>query len=322
MFRPALSCGSKLVQCIRVLRYDPSNVSIQKQRGLGEATVQGSARRCSCWVRLLPPVLALLVTLGQGLAFAQGSSPTDCQGVLPLDLRQICERSELRVVRYGGERPPFFFRQDDEWVGFDIDLGRDMAERLGVRYRETAADSFDDVVDRVASGAADIGLSKLSGTLERAKRVRFSEPYLTVYQALLVHRLSEPAGGEPFQALNDTRFTIGALGGTAYVGYVHDSLSNSEARSYSDFEEMMNDVVAGTIDAALMDSARADRWRRDHREQLIHVRTTIDRSRSDPLAIAVGWENTHLLAWINLYLERIRADGTAEHLYQKWFGTQ
>ena len=224
------------------------------------------------------------------------------------------------MVRYGGERPPFFSLKGDATVGFDVDLGRDMAERLGVRYREVAAaESFDAVVDRVADGSADLGLSKLSATLARAQRVRFSRPYLTVYQALLVNRLSAPGGGDPFQALNAPGFTVGALGGTAYVGYVRDSLAAAEVRPYADFDRMMNDVVAGTIDAALMDSARSDTWRRAHSEQLIHVRTTIDRSRSDPLAIAVGWENTHLLAWINLYLERIRSDGTAERLYQKWF---
>ncbi len=251
---------------------------------------------------------------------AEGIAVADCERVLPLDLRKICKRGELRVVRYEGERPPFFSLKGDATVGFDVDLGRDMAERMGVRYREVAAaESFDAVVDRVADGSADLGLSKLSATLARAQRVRFSRPYLTVYQALLVNRLSAPGGGDPFQALNAPGFTVGALGGTAYVGYVRDSLAAAEVRPYADFDRMMSDVVAGTIDAALMDSARSDTWRRAHSEQLIHVRTTIDRSRSDPLAIAVAWENTHLLAWINLYLERIRSDGTAERLYQKWF---
>lgn len=224
------------------------------------------------------------------------------------------------MVRYGGERPPFFSGERETSAGFDIDLGRDMAERLGVRYREVpAAESFDAVIDRVADGSADLGISKLSATLERAQRVRFSRPYLTVYQALLVNRLSEPGGGDAFRALNAPGFAIGALAGTAYVGYVHASLTAAEVRPYDDFDKMMEDVVGGAIDAALMDSARSDAWRRAHPEQLIHVRTTIDRTRSDPLAVAVAWENTHLLAWVNLYLERIRTDGTAERLYQKWF---
>lgn len=278
------------------------------RRGTGTAALFGLA---------LAALLAALPLAAEDIASA------DCERVLPPDLRAICERGELRVVRYRGERPPFFFRRGGEWVGFDVDLGRDIARRLGVRYREVeAARSFDAVVDRVADGSADIGISKLSSTLRRAQRVRFSEPYLTVYQALLVNRLSAPRGGDPFRALDAAGFTVGALGGTSYVGYARDSLSRAEIRPYSDLETMMRDVVDGTIDGALMDSASADTWRRDHQAELIHVRTTIDRSRSDPLAIAVGWENAHLLAWIDLYLDRIRADGTAERLYRRWFANQ
>ena len=38
-----------------------------------------------------------------------------------------------------------------------------------------------------------------------------------------------------------------------------------------------------------------------------------------PVASAVAWQSTHLLAWIDLYLETLRADGTAERLYARWF---
>jgi ABC-type amino acid transport substrate-binding protein len=263
------------------------------------------------------------------LAGAQGSSQErkpqgdrleTCAGILPADLQGICQRQVLRVARYGGDRPPFFYLEGDTWVGFDVDLARDMAARMGVAYVEdTSAGSFDEVVGKVAEGRADIALSKLSATLERAMKVRFSRPYLTVYQAMLVNRLAAPRATDPFRDLNAAKYSIGALAGSAYVGYARDSLNLAEVRPYDDFDTMMGDVLSGDLYAVLMDSARANTWRRDHSDQLIQVRTTIDKSRRDPLAIAVGWENTHLLAWIDLYLETIRADGTAERLYDKWF---
>ncbi len=243
-----------------------------------------------------------------------------CAGVAPPDLRGICERQTLRVARYGGDRRPFFFLDGGRWVGFDVDLARDIARRLGVRYEEdTSATSFDAVIDRVASGSADIAVSKLSSTLERARRVRFSTPYLTVYQALLVNRLAAPRATDPFRELNAARYSVGALAGSAYVGYAEGIFPAAEVRAYDDFDAMTDDVVRGEIYAALMDSARANRWRRSNPEQLIQVRTTIDKARRDPLAIAVAWDATHLLAWIDLYLQTIRADGTAEQLYTEWF---
>ncbi len=119
--------------------------------------------------------------------------------------------------------------------------------------------------------------------------------------------------------MNAPAFTVGALAGSAYVGYAETTLARAQIRPYDDFERMMRDVVAGELDAALMDSARADTWRRANQRQLIHVRAKVDKSRRDPLAIAVAWDHTHLLAWLDLYLEQIKADGTAERLYRKWF---
>ncbi len=275
--------------------------------------------------RLKGARLTLCLCFALSAAPAPGQLPASpslasCDRVLPPDLQRICERGVLRFARYGGERPPFFGRTTGGWVGFDVDLARDMAARMGVRYEEsTSARSFDEVVDQVASGGADIALSKLSATLERALRVRFSRPYLTVYQALLVNRLAAPRATDPFRDLNAPKYSIGALAGSAYVGYVRTNLPRAEVRPYTDFDLMMADVVKGNLYAVLMDSARADTWRRANAEQLIQVRTTIDKTRKDPLAIAVAWEHTHLLAWIDLYLETIRADGTAERLYEKWF---
>ena len=276
--------------------------------------------------------LCLLLLIPAARSGAQGteeqsfeSAPrlASCRHILPADLQAICVRGVLRFARYDGDRPPFFFRQGDDWIGFDVELARDMAARMGVRYVEnSSAASFDAVVDEVAAGRADLGLSKLSSTLQRALRVRFSQPYLTVYQALLVNRLAAPRANDPFRDLNAPKYTIGALAGSAYVGYVRRNLQLAQPRPYDDFETMMSDVVKGDLYAVLMDSARARTWRRAHPEHLIQVRTTIDKSRKDPLAIAVGWEHTHLLAWVDLYLETIRGDGTAERLYAKWFGTE
>jgi len=276
-----------------------------------------SERAWPLWV-----ALCLVLSMAPLCARTEAGSGKDlsCAGVLPPDLKGICQRGVLLVARYEGDRPPFFFRQGDAWVGFDVDVARDIAARMGVRYAEDAsAASFDEVIDHIASGRADIAVSKLSSTLERAQRVRFSQPYLTVYQALLVNRIAAPRATDPFRDLNAPKYTIGALAGSAYVGYARRTLPQAQVVPYKDFATMAHDVVRGELYAALMDSARANTWRRANPEHLIQVRTTIDKTRHDPLAIAVGWEDTHLLAWINLYLETIRADGTAERLYQKWF---
>ncbi len=252
-----------------------------------------------------------------------------CDHLPPVDLRRICESGHLRVARYDGERPPFFSQQGGGirsdtlvWVGFDVDLARDIAKRLGVRARHVPAASFDHVVELVATGQADVGISKLSITLRRSQRVRFSKPYMTVYQTLLINRLSAPKQQDPFVFLNRSNARVGALEGSSYIGYAGKEFPAAEVAPYDDFQGMLLDVEENRLDAAFVDSARANTWRQENPERLINVRAFIARDRKDQLAVAVNWQDTHLLAWLDLYLDSIREDGSAQQLYDRWFGTR
>ena len=263
--------------------------------------------------------LAMLRVLAAALLlWAHVAVAAPC-GRLPPDLRRICASGKLVVARYEGERPPFFFRSQGEWLGFDVELAQRIAERLGVTHELRPAESFDGVVDLVAAGEADVGISKLSITLARSQRVRFSKPYMTVYQTLLINRLAAPKQEDPFAALDRPAARIGALEGSSYMGYAASEFPSAQVRGYDEFDRMMLDVAGGFLDAAFVDSARANTWRQSNPQRLIQVRAFVARDRKDLLAFAVNWRDTHLLSWLDLYLEAIRHDGSAEQLYRKWF---
>ena len=90
--------------------------------------------------------------------------------------------------------------------------GRSLA--LGVRIEFLdGAPSFDAVVDDVAQGRADIGISKLSQTYYRLIRVRFSEPYITLSHALLFERAAVSSGNyEPRQLLLEAQSVSMSIG--------------------------------------------------------------------------------------------------------------
>ena len=276
-------------------------------------------RRLAAGLTSILLLTALVGAIGEPQELAPVEAGALCEQLPPTDLRRICESGKLTVARYGGERPPFFFQTSQGWRGFDIDLARDVARRLGVEYQSHLADSFDEVVELVTSRRADIGISKLSVTLDRSRSVRFSKPYMTVYQTLLINRLAAPKQQDPFSFLNRAAVRIGALGGSSYIGYAETEFAAAEVAAYTDFEGMMTDVTESRLDAAFVDSARANTWRRNNPERLIQVRAFVARDLKDLLAIAVNWEDTHLLSWLDLYLDSIRDDGSAEQLYRRWF---
>lgn len=136
--------------------------------------------------RLLWTLLLLLAAAMLGDAAAQ---PTPSR-----DLKTIVDRGALQVSLTRFDLPAFHWRSGELFAGPEVELARQLARALGVAVKFVdEAPSFDSVIDAVATGRADIGISKLSQTYYRLMRVRFSEPYITLRHALLYERAGAAA---------------------------------------------------------------------------------------------------------------------------------
>jgi hypothetical protein len=144
---------------------------------------------------------------------AQPTSPSGAAG--GRDLRGIMADGVLRVAMTKFDIPPFHQRRPDGTLfGKDIDFVTKLALALNIKTKIVDdGRTFDDVVDDVASGRADIAVSKLSQTYRRVLNVRFSEPYVTLHHAFLFNRAmiaQEAKGAAPEEALRNFRGRIGS----------------------------------------------------------------------------------------------------------------
>lgn len=114
------------------------------------------------------PTLAATLALGlalvaPGLAAAQG----------------ILERvKQAGVVRIGtgNDTPPMNYLDDTgKWTGFDVELGDEIAKRLGVRVERVAVNNKTRIAF-LANGQIDMALSNISRTLGREEQVDFVDP--------------------------------------------------------------------------------------------------------------------------------------------------
>ena len=140
------------------------------------------------------------------------------------DLNSIVSDGVLRVAMTRFDLPGFHTTSPDSSVnGLEADVAREIARALDVRAVFKADyGSFDAVAEAVASGQADIGISKLSQTYYRVTHVLFSEPYVTLRHALLYDRIAvaEAAqGGSPEDALRNFRGRIAVIGKSAYEDF-------------------------------------------------------------------------------------------------------
>ena len=174
------------------------------------------------------------------------------------DLRSIIDTKVLRVAVTSFDLPAFHAHQSDgRLIGAEIEMAQQIAQALGVRVEFIEnANSFDAVVDLVATGSADIGISKLSQTYARLRHVRFSNPYITLRQAMLFDRaaIARDANGQPpAAALQKFHGRIGLTAHSAYVEFAKANFPAATLVEAGTWEDVIESLLAGKVDVIYRD---------------------------------------------------------------------
>jgi len=119
-----------------------------------------------------------------------------CITIVALFLRQPWHRSEqaaenVLIVGTNAEYPPFTFMQNNEIVGFDISLMREVCRRLGFTMQLKDM-SFDILVPEVQRGSIDLIAAGMTPTPERAQALIFTDAYYTGDPLVIVSSLDHP----------------------------------------------------------------------------------------------------------------------------------
>jgi polar amino acid transport system substrate-binding protein len=224
------------------------------------------------------------------------------------DIARIRERGRLIVAVAGFATPPFVtIGADGAPTGTDIDIATDLAKTFGVDLAfDHGARTVDEMIDIVAARDADLAISKLSETLDRALRVRFSRPYLVLRQALLLNRLrfaQTAQGRDPIEVVQESDASIGVMAGGAYVEYAKRLLPRARLREYADWAAMIAAVQRGEVVAAYGDELEVKHALMADPAAPLQLRPAILADTRDPIGIALPWDSVSLLAWVDLYLE-------------------
>jgi polar amino acid transport system substrate-binding protein len=261
-------------------------------------------------------VLGLLLTALGALPAAAGEAPAP----LAPDIKRIRDRGRLVVAVAGFALPPFVADgPGGAPQGSDIELAQGMARALGVAVAfDRRARSFDELVELVARHDADLALSRLSETLDRALRVRFSRPYLVLRQALLLNRprLAQLApGGDPVALVDTPGASIGIVAGTAAAAAAPHLLPNARRQEFPRWQpELVEAVRHGEVTAGFGDELEVRQALAARPDAPLQLRPAFIEGAEDRIAVAVPWDSPQLLAWIDLYLETEARPPTVEGL--------
>ncbi|MBS4098551.1 MAG: amino acid ABC transporter substrate-binding protein [Sulfuricella sp.] len=254
---------------------------------------------------LRSPVVAFLAWALLG-AFAAPAIAGSRQVEVPPDIRRIVERGELVVAMPRHDAPPFFYQKDGETQGIDAELARGLAKELKVKLRfDRSAASFNEVVDVIARGEADVAICKLSRTLVRARTIRFSEPYLSLRHVLALNRLrfAELAHGRDLPSVI-RRFegTLGVIVDSSYADFARHNFPHAKILEYPDWAGVVAALKQGEVAAAYRDEFEIKRLLKTDPLTSLLLRTVTLTDTQDTLGIAVAHDSHQLLSLINLYL--------------------
>ncbi len=245
-------------------------------------------------------------------------------GDFPPDLQRIMSRGNIIVAMHREDFPPLFMHdKTGRFYGLDVSLAQDIGKRLGVGVKfNRRAETFDEVIDIVARKEADVAISYLSRTLERAKRVRFTEPYLFLRLALWVNRLKaaqEGKGQDIMKILKNKDEKIGVLGGSSHIGYMKEAFPKAVMKQFKILDpDMIEALLKGDLFAGFFDELDIMKIIREKPEVSLHLQMVVLEGKKDPIAMAISQDNVHLLSWLNLYLQTIKLDLTADKVFNQY----
>lgn len=201
----------------------------------------------------------------------------------------------------------------NEPVGFDIDLGNEIATRLGLtaEFINTGFDAL--FTQSLPQGQFDIGISAITVKQERQASIDFTVPY---FKADLSLAVAEDSDVETIEDLEGQ--LLGAQAGTTgedCANVIKDRVGATDVRTFETAPQAFDDLSAGRI-AGVVNDLPATRVILSQRSGIV-IAQLIDTE--EVYAIAIGKQKPDLRIAINGALTEMFDDGTYAEIYMKWF---
>lgn len=212
---------------------------------------------------------------------------------------------------------PPFEEVDDEGnaCGFDVDIGRMIAEKLGMEFAVEDI-NFDGLLMALDDGKVDMVLAAMTITEERAGQVGFSAPYFEASQQVVMRKDAEPI--TELSQITD-KLVAAYQGTTGHIMCEEMGMTAGDKLSvFNSLADCVMELLAGRVDAVVMDTVPAQIYVAQHADELMIVEGL--EIPVENYGIAIKKENTELLEKVNAALAEIMASEEYQALLDEYFG--
>ena len=227
-------------------------------------------------------------------------------------LDSIQKSGKLVVALEGAWQPWSYHDSSDTLVGYDVEVSRAIAEKLGVEPEYVESD-WDSLFAGLDAGRYDMVCNGVEVTEERAKTYAFTTPYGYIHTALAVRK--DNTDITSFEDLKG-KTTANSLAST-YMELAESY--GATVQGIDTLEETIQLLTAGRIDATLNADVSFYDYLNVHPEA--DFKLVAQTAEASHVAIPVlKSEDTAYLDALNTAIEELRADGTLKTLSEKYFG--
>ncbi len=255
--------------------------------------------------------ISLLAGLLAGCSQPAATTPTEETGD---QLARIQAKGEIVVAMEGTWAPWTYHDEKDELVGYDVEVAKAVAEKLGVTASFVEGE-WDGLLAGLDAGRYDIMVNGVGITAERQEKYDFSTPYAYNRTAVIVrgdydeiHSMADLNGKKTANTISSTYAEQAEAVGATVTGV-------------DDLNQTIELLLAGRIDATLNAEVVFADYQKAHPEANIKIAAFSDDVERVAIPVRKDADSATLLEAINQALSELAADGTLTALSVKYFGT-
>ena len=248
---------------------------------------------------VLAGVLSALTLTG-----CSGGSQDQAEGD---QLARIQQSGEIVIALEGTWAPWSYHDEQDNLTGYDVEVGRAIAKKLGLELQVDDMD-FDAALLAAQNGKSDMVMAGVTVNEERQAVMDFSDSYAKGVQVVIVPEDSD------IQSIDDMDGKmIGTQRGTTGYIYCSDDFGDDAVVAYDDGLTAVQALNNGQVDAVVIDNAPAKEFVAANPGLVILDTSYAEEDYAIGLAKGSALEDA-----VNAALEELKADGTLQSIVDKY----
>ena len=263
---------------------------------------------------LLKKVIACFVASAVVLLTATGCAKKNAASAEKVDLLTTIKTRGTMVVAMEGTWAPWtYHNENNELVGFDVEVAKLIAEKLGVEATFVEGE-WSGLFAGIDSGRYDVVINGVEITDERSQKYDFSTPYAFIHTALVVR--SDNAEIKSFEDLKGKK-TANSIAST-YMTLAEKY--GAIAFGVETLDQTMDLVLSGRADATLNAEVSYADYMRVHPDAQLKVVALTKEASQVAIPMRKGPETASFCAAVNNAIDELRAEGKLAEVSNKYFG--